>query len=128
LLSSIGTANDPTLAQRLALDESMRGDDYLTLLGSMFSLETAERTWPWFSANIDALLDKAPTFERRELVFANRSYCSAARADALTALLEPRLARIEGGRRALDQTVEAIRLCSAFRDAYTAQARTLFHG
>jgi alanyl aminopeptidase len=125
-LGAIGTANDGALAQRLALDDAIRGDDYMTLLSAMFRVETAERNWPWFAANIDALLDKAPTFERRELISFGQSYCSAARADALTALFEPRLARIEGGRRVLDQTVERIRLCVAFRDSYAAQARTLF--
>jgi alanyl aminopeptidase len=125
-LGAIGTANDPALAQRLALDEAIQGDDYMTLLSSMFSLDTAERTWPWFAANIDALLDKAPTFGRNQLVYMNRSYCGATRADAVAALFEPRMARIDGGRRALDQTLERIRLCVAFRDAYAAQARTLF--
>ena len=35
-----------------------------TCCGSMFRAEQAERNWPWLSANVDALLDKAPTFER----------------------------------------------------------------
>ena len=126
LLEAIGRANDATLAQRLALDESIRGDDYLTLLAAMFSIDSAERNWSWFESNIDALLDRAPTFERRQLIYMNQTYCSAARADAVIAMYEPRLKRIEGGRRALDQTVERIRLCVAFRDAYAAQARELF--
>ena len=126
LLGAIGAANDPALAQRLALDDSIRGDDYLTLLSSMFSLETAERNWPWFSANVDALLDRAPTFERHHLIYMNQNYCSAERADAVAALFEPRLKRIEGGRRALDQAVERIRLCVAFHNAYSAQTQGLF--
>ena len=126
LLAAIGGANDSTLAQRLAVDDSIRGDDYLTLLGSMFSLDTAERNWPWFAANVDALLERAPTFERHWLVDMSRTYCSAERADAVTALFEPRLQHIEGGRRALDQAVERIRLCVAFRNAYSEQAKTLF--
>jgi alanyl aminopeptidase len=126
LLNAIGAANDSALAQRLALDDSIRGDDYLTLLASMFSLDTAERNWPWFSANVDALLDRAPTFERHHLIYLNQNYCSAARADAVAAMFEPRLKRIDGGRRALDQAVEHIRLCVAFRNAYATQASSLF--
>ena len=106
VLDAIGSANDATLAQRLALDDSMHGDDYLTLLGSMFRAEQAERNWRWLSANVDALLDKAPTFERNVVMYAAASYCSAERADAVAALFEPRLGRIDGGRRTLDQVLE----------------------
>ncbi len=126
-LGAIGAANDPTLAQRLALDDSIRGDDYLNLLGSMFSIEQADANWAWLSANVDALLDKAPTFERSTLVYLTQDYCSNGRADTVAALFEPRLARIEGGRRALDQTLEHIRSCVALRGAYSKQARALFH-
>ncbi len=125
-LDAIGSANDATLAQRLALDDSMRGDDYLTLLGSMFRAEQAERNWRWLSANVDALLDKAPTFERNVVMYAAASYCSAERADAVAALFEPRLGRIDGGRRTLDQVLERINLCVAFRARYAEQARALF--
>jgi hypothetical protein len=54
----------------------MRGDDYLTLLGSMFRAEQAERNWRWLSANVDVLLDKAPTFERNVVMYAAASYCA----------------------------------------------------
>ncbi len=120
------SANDASLAQRLALDDAMHGDDYLTLLGSMFRAEQAERNWPWLSANVDALLDKAPTFERNVVMYAAASYCSAERAEAVAALFEPRLSRIDGGRRTLDQVLERIDLCAAFRTRYAEQARALF--
>jgi alanyl aminopeptidase len=127
LLSAIGYANDPTLAQRLALDDSIRGDDYMDLLGSMFNAEQAERHWTWFAANIDALLDKAPTFYRDGLIGVAGGYCSDDRAAAVKALFEPRLAKIEGGPRSLDQAIERTELCVARRSTYTQQARELFH-
>ncbi|HEY6597879.1 MAG TPA: M1 family metallopeptidase [Pseudomonadales bacterium] len=127
MLSAIGSANDPTVAQGLALDGSIRGDDYLNLIGSMFSAERAERHWSWFAANVDALLEKAPLFERNELIEAMSAYCTAQRAESVAALFEPRLAKIDGGRRTLDQTLERIGLCVAFVDAYAPQARALFH-
>jgi len=74
------------LAQYLALDESIQRDDYLTLLAAMFSIESAERNWSWFESNVDALLDRAPTFERHQLINMNQGYCSVARADPVTAL------------------------------------------
>jgi len=125
-LDAIGSANDAGLAQRLALEDAVHGDDYLTLLGSMFRAEQAERNWPWLSANVDALLDKAPTFERNVVMYAAASYCSAERAEAVSALFEPRLNRIDGGRRTLDQVLERINLCVAFRTRYAEQARALF--
>ena len=127
LLSAIGTANDPTLAQRLALDDSIRGDDYINLVGSMFGPEQAERSWPWLAANIDALLDKAPTFERSFLIQLTANYCAVERAVEIAALFEPRLNRIDGGRRELDQVLERVGLCVAFRTTYSRQARDLFH-
>lgn len=125
-VDAIGGANDPALAQRLALDDAIRGDDYLTLLGSMFRAEQAERNWQWLSANVDALLDRAPTFERNVVIYAAASYCSTERADEVAALFEPRLGRIDGGRRTLDQVLERINLCAAFRARYADEARTLF--
>ena len=127
LLTAIGVANDATLAQRLALDESIRADDYINLVASMFAPEQAERTWPWLAANVDALLDKAPTFERSFLIQVTGAYCSTERAAEVAALFEPRLSRIDGGRRQLDQTLEQIELCVAFRNAYAEQAHALFH-
>jgi alanyl aminopeptidase len=127
LLSAVGYANDPALAQRLALDDSIRGDDYMDLLGSMFNAEQAERHWTWFVANIDALLDKAPTFYRDGLIRVAGSFCSDDRAAAVKALFEPRLTKIEGGPRVLDQAIERTELCVAQRSAYTQQARELFH-
>lgn len=126
-VDAIGGANDAALAQRLALDDAFRGDDYLTLLGSMFRAEQAERNWQWLSANVDTLLDKAPTFERNGIIYTAASYCSAERADEVAALFEPRLDRIDGGRRTLDQVLERINLCAAFRARYADEARALFH-
>ncbi len=126
LLSAIGTASDPTLAQRLALDDSIRGDDFLNLIAAMFQPEQASRSWPWFSANIDTLLDKAPTFERSYLIRLASTFCTKERASSVAALFEPRLNRIEGGRRELDQTLERVELCAAFNAAYSVQAQNLF--
>jgi alanyl aminopeptidase len=125
-VDAIGGANDASLAQRLALDDAIRDDDYLTLLGSMFRAEQAERNWQWLSANVDALLDRAPTFERNGVIYVAASYCSTERADAVAALFEPRLGRIDGGRRTLDQVLERINLCAAFRARYADEARALF--
>ncbi len=127
ILDAIGGANDATVSQQLVLDDSIRGDDFLSLIGSMFSAEGAERNWTWFAANIDKLVDKTPTFERGMLIGMTSAYCTPQRADAVAALFEPRLARIDGGRRALDQALERIGLCGALVDAYTPQARALFH-
>ena len=126
-LSAIGVAGDPTLAQRLAQDESIRGDDLLNLVDSMFTAEQAERSWLWLSANIDALIGRTPTFERDLLIQVTGRYCTAERADAVAALFEPRLRLIDGGRRVLDQTLERIGLCVALRNAYEHQARELFN-
>jgi hypothetical protein len=127
LLTAIGVANDATLAQQLALDHSIQADDYINLVASMFAPEQAERSWPWLAANVDALLDKAPTFERSFLIQVNEAYCTTERAAQVAALFGPRLGRIDGGQRQLDQTLEQIGLCVAFRNAYAQQAHALFH-
>jgi alanyl aminopeptidase len=126
-LGAIGVASDPTLAQRLALDESIRGDDLLNLLESMFTTDQAEPSWVWLAANIDALIGKTPTFERDLLIQVTGRYCAVERADAVAALFEPRLQLIDGGRRVLDQTLERIGLCVALRNSYERQARELFN-
>ena len=46
---------------RIDVDDSIRGDDYLSLMNGMFGAEQAERNWQWLSSNVDVLLDKAPT-------------------------------------------------------------------
>jgi alanyl aminopeptidase len=127
LLGAIAAADDAALAQQLALDDSIRGDDFITLVVSMFGPERAERSWPWFAANIDALIEKSPTFERSFLIGVTGNFCADERAAEVAALFEPRLGRIDGGRRELDQTIEAIGLCAALRREYAASAHALFH-
>ena len=92
----------------------------------MFGAEQQQRNWPWFVANVDTLIDAVTPFGRRTLIEMTANFCSASDADAVAMLFEPRLERIDGGRRSLDQTLEQIRLCSALQAAYQQQARKLF--
>jgi alanyl aminopeptidase len=126
LLRAIGDADDAALAQQLALGGLVTGEELPELLQAMFGPEQRQRNWPWFTANVDELIDAVTPFGRGSLIAMTADFCSEPDADAVAALFEPLLDRIDGGQRTLEQTLEQIRLCAALKETYQDEARRLF--
>jgi alanyl aminopeptidase len=130
LVIGIGAATDPALGRRvraLALDPKVRVNEIFTLMFVHFSQpENREATWQWLKENTDALLKRIPGFLASVVVRPAMVFCSEERRREVEAFFRPRVERIPGGPRALEQTLEAIGLCSVRRKHHAADARAFF--
>jgi alanyl aminopeptidase len=128
LLAAAGAATQPALRARarelaLAGDTVRRNEVWSLLAGSWRdaaqhvdltpALRNAARSW--LDTHFDALASRvAPYGASLVMVYAD-GLCSTADADAMAKRFATRMRTIEGGSRALAQTVEQVRLCGALR-------------
>ncbi len=118
LLSAAGQAKQPELAARArnyALKPSVRRNE----VGSLINLDSGDRTgWPearqWMVDNFPAISAKLGNGSGIARLYASHM-CSPAEARQLSATWTERLKDVEGGPRALAQTVESIKLCAALK-------------
>jgi alanyl aminopeptidase len=130
---ALGAAKDPTLAaaaRELCLDPALRETEMLAPLWAQLSnVETRDTAWAWVKEHYDAILTRLPKHHGGvQLVGTGRSYCDEAHAHDVEAFFTPKIESIEGGPRALAQTLEDVRLCAARRSAQEASGRELFAG
>ncbi len=121
LLGALGRIDDPALAARaraLALDERLQAGETWLPVGGQFGRDAtrpAARTW--LEDNEAAIMQRLPKTSHPRLPGAAASgMCSAAEAVVIEARYRERMADVEGGPRALAQTVEGIKLCGALRE------------
>jgi alanyl aminopeptidase len=126
MLSALGSATDPALAERARALVSepglLRRNEVLIAAGQQsdeMALRPAVRAW--VDANFDAL-DKrlAPAGAQLVDVYAE-GMCSDADAAQLQEKFTQRMKDVEGGPMELRQTAEAIHLCAAQKDARQGQ-------
>jgi len=120
LLRALGSAVAKERAARargLSLEPAVRPGEVFSVLGAHFDREENRAAGrPWFLAHADALIARLPVLHAAAApaVFAAGA-CSEAEAQQVEAHFAARLAALEGGPRALAETVERIRLCAALR-------------
>jgi hypothetical protein len=73
--------------------------------------------YDFVTKNVDLLASRLPRGYDAELPRVGQVFCDEEQAKQVDAFFRPRVAKIEGAPRLLDQTLEQIRLCSAFRKA-----------
>ena len=78
---------------------------------------TREMAWAWVKENYDEFKAKLPRRYQSFLPRTARSLCSEEAAEDAKAFFGPRVAELEGGPRALDQTLERLRICAAYHAA-----------
>ncbi|WP_133478990.1 M1 family metallopeptidase [Cognatilysobacter segetis] len=122
LLAAMSATHNPALDERsraLVFEKGLlRRNEIFPAVGGQLDNaagRTALRAWTdAHFAELEARL--APAGAALVGVYA-AGMCSDAEADALVAKFEPRMEKVEGGPRELEQTVEAIRLCAAQQKA-----------
>jgi alanyl aminopeptidase len=126
LLDAMGSTQDPALNDRvraLVFEPGLlRRNEIVDAIGGQTG-EAATRPAlrDWMDAHFKDLEARlAPAGAELVGMYAD-GMCSAADADALQAKFGPRVTDIEGGPRELQQTVEAIHLCAAQRQARAGQ-------
>ncbi len=130
LLMALGATEDPALGARvlsLSLDARLRTNETLLPLALQAgSFETRKGALEWLHQHRDALLARVSEHRASDAIAAFDGLCSEADAAQLDALFSPGIDRIAGGPRELRLTLEAIRSCSAVREAQRASANAYF--
>jgi alanyl aminopeptidase len=132
LVRAAGAALDPALAERaraLSLGDRLNPAEMLQpLVMQMGHPVTRRATWEWVKKHADELLARMPPRVAGAFPKLAAELCDEGDAADVRAVFGPRLARLPGGRRALDNAVEAIELCLARKKAQLPALRSLFAG
>ncbi len=128
ILGAMGSFRDPQVA-RAAMDSILQpGFDLREanrlLMGPLGMPETRRLPFEFVKENYEAIAGKIPagsTFGFGELLpLVGASFCDDQSAEELKTFFEPRVERFAGTRRNLAQTLESIRICSAYESAQQA--------
>jgi aminopeptidase N len=125
ILNAMGSSSDPRIARetmQLALKPDFDLRESSTLIfGPTGVPETRSLPFEFVKANYDALVARVPagsTFGFGEfLPFVGGAFCDEQSAEAVKAFFEPKVDRFPGTKRNLAQTLESIRICTAYTAA-----------
>jgi alanyl aminopeptidase len=131
LVRALSVARDPAVAaaaREMMLDPSLRDTEVLVpLYRQLDRPDTREAAWSWMKEHYDALLARMPRHHAGvQLVGAGDAFCDADHAKDVESFFTPKIEGIEGGPRALAETLEDVQLCAARRTASEASARAFF--
>ena len=110
-------------------DPRLRDNEAISVaFGQVGNEAQREAMWQWAQdeANLQALLDRIPTWRKGSIVAVGAGFCTHARADQVEAMFEDRVDDLEGGPRGLAQTLERIRLCAALKGEYADEVTAYF--
>jgi alanyl aminopeptidase len=120
LLVAMASSSDPEVSQTMldrVLSPDLKDNEiYYVLFTQSFRPQTREQFWQWLQANMDGVLGRIPTWRKGSVPRLVSSFCSEDDAAAVEAVFDPFIHDLESGPRSLANTVERIRLCSAFAD------------
>jgi alanyl aminopeptidase len=128
LLIALMRTPDPALAARarkMVLDGTVRTSEVYRALATLMSVASLrESTWQWFAANVDAVIARAPESFAGYFPSLAEHLCDDRRENDVRRVFGPRLDKLVGARRELENTLERNRVCSAIRagqDAATSR-------
>ncbi|MEX2500003.1 MAG: M1 family metallopeptidase [Wenzhouxiangellaceae bacterium] len=133
-LGAVGASENPEVGAMLREhidDPRLRDNEAISVaFGQVGNEAQREAMWQWAQneENLQALLDRIPTWRKGGIVAVGAGFCSDERADALEAKFEERVQDLEGGPRSLAQTLERIRLCAALKNEYADEVMAFFAG
>ena len=115
LLGALGVFRDPALVKEalaLVLGTEFDPRDTSNILASaLFTPSVRDQSWAFYQEHFDTLLGRMRSDEQGWAIEMLGGFCDARLLTETEALLRPRVGRIEGGPRALERTLESIRLC-----------------
>ncbi len=122
LLSGIGRNQDPAKTPELmdlALSERLHDNEiYTVAVGQISAPATREVAWHWLQQNLDAFLERIPSWGKGNVAAFGGGFCDVERLAEVDAFFGPRVDALQGGPRSLGQTLERIRLCAAKVEAH----------
>jgi cytosol alanyl aminopeptidase len=121
ILRALGSFRDPALV-REALDlflsrEFDAREGYVILFATTRVPQNQAILWDFVKANYDAIVARLPREITGLMPSLGASFCDENHRAEVAAFFEERAARLPGGTRTLEQTLEAIDLCIASRSA-----------
>jgi alanyl aminopeptidase len=126
-LSGLTAQRDPAIAEKaIALTLDPAFDARETPMFLFGPEDTAEVRFAFIQAHVDELLARFPAESRVALIAATGAFCDDEHRTRVAAFFTPRLGQLVGGRRALDQTLEAITLCQAARAKHRPELEAWF--
>ncbi len=127
LLFALGGFRDPALLTRALELVIGKQFDFRESRGilrrALQQRETREQAWKFVQGHIDQLLGGMRTDEASWFVHGTGVFCDASRRAEVVALLDRRVARIEGARYTLDQALDEIDQCIATQKRVAPDAR-----
>ncbi|HZI10157.1 MAG TPA: M1 family aminopeptidase, partial [Myxococcus sp.] len=121
LIAALGTFQDATLGRKsleLLLAPDVDAREALPILfGQLASASTREGAFAFVREHFEALRGRLPRDLAGWLLGAGGAFCDAAHRQQAAAFFGPRAREIEGGERALAQSLERVDLCIAQREA-----------
>jgi cytosol alanyl aminopeptidase len=128
VLMALSRATDPTVADWVrdrTLSPQLPADEAWQLYMSVTQQDAnADALWAWQKANLPRLAQRMSPFLHGMLVSTLGASCSAADRDRVRAAFTPLIGEFEGGRRALDDALEQIEICTAYVHRQKNSARS----
>lgn len=131
-LGALGASPDPATGALLRAhigDPRLRDNEAVAIVfGQVGNQDQREAMWDWArdEANLETLLGRIPTWRKGAVVAVGGGFCSEPRAEEVEDFFADRVGALEGGPRALAQTLERIRLCAAQRAHHADEVTALF--
>lgn len=118
LMGALGSARDAKLSARamqIGLLPAIKPGEVVRIYFSIADhIGNHAALWAFVQKNYDALLAKVPSIWQGKIAFFGSSaLCTDQGADALNAFFAGRVEKLEGGPRALAQSIEDVKLCAA---------------
>ncbi len=126
-LSALGSVEDPELALaalELSLSPDIRANEaYLLMAPQMSQPATRQQAWQWLQQNLEAVIERIPAWRKGRVSQYASDFCSAEQRAAVAAFFTDKVEDLQGGPRALANTLEDIQLCEARKKHYQPQLK-----
>ena len=129
ILSGLARVRNPELLPQvhaLVFDDAIRSNELPRLLFGAMVQHNQKATLQWFQANLDRLIEHLPPGYANFMPFMGTEFCDREYATALRSMFEPKMEKIPGAKRALDQASGRIGQCAALKDKQAASANSFF--
>ncbi len=125
-LASAKTEQSLLASQRLFFSNEIRTNERVNLFFSMLTPEHREATWIWFQTSFSGILELLTVNNQAFLPAIGSGFCSEEKAKALESFFKPRVDKLLGAKRILQQTLEDIRICEARASRHVGAAEAYF--
>lgn len=125
VLSAIGRVEDEALVAdvlELSLSSDIRNNETgLIWFSIMTRVNTRQQGWTWLQNNLDAVLERVPLWRKGRVAAFASGFCDTDVLPEVEAFFGDKVQDLQGGPRALDNTIERVELCVARKEHYTPQ-------